>query len=137
MAPEQRMDTHPFTTPGPRRILIAGVAWMLAYIAVRFLLESGEFHHPWDLLVALVPIPVFLWFGAVVRVALTEADELQRRIHLEALALAFPATVVLLMTLGLIDSLPTVGIGISLYNLWALLPPLWGVCVVVASERYR
>ena len=32
-----------------------------------------------------------------------EMDELQRRIELEALGFAFPATLVFLMTLGLLD----------------------------------
>ena len=131
------MDAKPFSQPGPRRILVAGTAWLLVYVAVRYLLESDALSHPWDLLVALLPIPAFLWFAAVVRAALAQADELQRRIHHEALALAFPATVVLLMTLGLLDSLPAARPGIPLSNLWALLPPLWGVCVAVATERYR
>jgi hypothetical protein len=129
--------TLPFTQAPAWRVLTAGVIWILCYLAARFALEAGVAAHPWDLAVALLPVPTFLWFVWTVIGALRDADELQRRIHLEALALAFPATMLLLMTLGLLSTLPSDPIVTPINKLWVMLPPLYGICVGVANWRYR
>jgi hypothetical protein len=69
--------------------------------------------------------------------ALRNADELQRRIHLEALALAFLTTMLVLMMLGLLDAPPMGPLGLPLRDLWFFLPPLYAICFAVASQRYR
>jgi len=131
------VDAMPFTRAPAWRVLTAGVVWMLVYLAARFAIESGSAVPPWDQAIALLPVPTFLWFIWTVDAALRDSDELQRRIHLEALALAFPTTMLLLMTLGLLSLLPTDPIVVPLGKLWALLPPLYGVCVGIVNWRYR
>ncbi|HEY0304926.1 MAG TPA: hypothetical protein VGC44_08125 [Longimicrobiales bacterium] len=78
------------------------LAWFLSYVAARAGLEIAQ--TPWlRILLAILPIPFFL---AVIRVAyraIASGDELFRRIHLEALAVAFPVTVTLLRVLGLFE----------------------------------
>ena len=85
-----------------RIVLGLGALWIVLYFGVRFLLEANSGLTPaMRLGLAFVPTPVFglfLWrFVQGVR----SADELERRIQLEALAVAFPFGVLLLTTLGL------------------------------------
>jgi len=62
-------------------------------------------------------------------------DELQRRIHLEALGFAFGATAILTFAYGFLENagLP------RLSYIWILpaMVVLWGVGAAVASWRYR
>jgi hypothetical protein len=89
------------------------------------------------MLLVILPVPAFVVFAWALRVAIGQADELVRRMHLEALAFAFLATIVLLMVLGLLDSLPTARGDVELRNAWKFLPPLYGVGLALAFERYR
>lgn len=130
-------STVPFTTSPSRGVLVAGVAWFLTYLAARFALEALAPAPHWDIAVACAPVLAFYWFVWVVQRTLKSADELQRRIHLEALALAFPTTMLVLMTLGLLDSPPTGPLGIPLRDLWIVLPLLYGICFAVVNNRYR
>ncbi len=77
--------------------------WALVYVAARGLLELESLGWWPRSVVALAPVPVFalvLWNLAK---AVTGMDELERRIQLEALAFAFPMTLLLIMTLGLLE----------------------------------
>lgn len=53
--------------------------------------------------IALAPLPAFAWFLREFIRSVSGMDELERRIQLEALAVAFPLTLLLLMTLGLLQ----------------------------------
>ena len=53
--------------------------------------------------IALLPTPFFVYYLWTWMKGVGEMDELERRIELEALGFAFPAAVVFLMTLGLLD----------------------------------
>ena len=120
-----------FTANRSRRVVVAGGVWLLAYLVARYAIEKMGPAQAWVPLVACAPIPAFYWFVWVVQRAVKGADELGRRIHLEALALAFAATMLVLMTLGLLD------MTVPLRNVWALLPLLYGMSVAVVSRRYR
>lgn len=86
-------------TAGP---LAFGIVWAVSYIAARFALELEMAPHL-RLLIALAPVLPFLFalVGAVRGVR--SMDELHRRVHLEALVLAFPLTLLFVMTLGLLQ----------------------------------
>jgi|SRR5687767_2267482 len=82
----------------------AGIGWFLSYVAVRAAVQSPQ---PFSrsALIAIVLLPVipaafFLFF--FIR-DMRRKDELERRIQLEALALAYPLILLLLLTLGLLD----------------------------------
>ncbi len=78
------------------------VAWLLSYIAARGGLEVAE--TAWvRVALAVLPIPFFVGVVWTAYRAISSGDELFRRIHLEALAFAFPVTVTLLMVLGLFE----------------------------------
>jgi hypothetical protein len=112
-------------------VLVAGGIWFLVYVIARLAVAQMGVEHPWAPVIACAPVPAFYWFVWVVQRALRGIDELQRRIHLEALALAFPTTMLVLMTLGIIN------LEIPLRNLWVMLPPLYGICLVIVNRRYR
>jgi hypothetical protein len=42
-----------------------------------------------------------------------------------------------LMMPGLLDSPPVGPLGLPLRDLWFALPPLYGICFMVANQRYR
>ncbi len=68
----------------------------------------------------------------------SQMDELERRIELEALAVAFPLAVIFLMTLGLLD----VAIALnpddwSPRHVWAMMPLLYYISLWRAKWRYQ
>jgi hypothetical protein len=114
------------------RVVLAGGIWIAVYLAARYVVEAiGPAHPSWVAWIACTPVPAFYGFVLVVQRALKGADELGRRIHLEALALAFAATMLVLMTLGLLN------IAVPLRNVWVLQPLLYGIALAVVSRRYR
>lgn len=85
------------------RVVVALLlAWLVAYFVIRLFLERDEtLADPVRLSLAFVPTPLFAAFLWQFVQALRGADELERRIQLEALAIAFPLGLLLLTTLGL------------------------------------
>ena len=77
-------------------------AWFASYLAARGGLEVAE--ATWlRVALAILPIPFFIGVVRIAYRAINSGDELFRRIHLEALAFAFPTTLTLLMVLGLFE----------------------------------
>ena len=100
------MDTSPGVASAPSswgRLMILGGTSILSYFAVRVVLEMAGIPAAWRIIVALVPVPIFTWLLYEIIRGSRQLDELQRRIQLEALAIAFPVTLTLLMTLGLLE----------------------------------
>ena len=77
-------------------------AWFVSYAVARLGLEIAE-PTPIRVALAVLPIPFFLALLRFAYRAISSGDELFRRIHLEALAFAFPATLTLIMVLGLFE----------------------------------
>jgi hypothetical protein len=76
--------------------------WFASYVIARLGLEVAE--ATWaKVALALLPIPFFVLLLVIMFRAINSGDELFRRIHLEALAFAFPAVLTLLMVLGLFE----------------------------------
>ena len=126
----------PAVSESPPRVLIAGTAWFISYLAVRYAFEALKPVPHWDMLLSNVPILAFFWFVWVVQRALRNADELRRRMHLEALGLAFLTTMLVLMTVGLLDG-PEERLALPLRDLWFVLLPIYGLCFAVVWQRYR
>ncbi|HET8629938.1 MAG TPA: hypothetical protein VFL91_21165 [Thermomicrobiales bacterium] len=113
-------------------------AAMVGYAVVLVLSLNVIAGHPnaaWRFPVALLPvIPLCFALVAFLRF-FRRMDELQRKIHFEALAFAFPVTIFLTVGYGFLESvgaphLPTVLVG-------PLMIALWGVGAGLASWRYR
>lgn len=114
----------------------AGILWVLSYLGALFALKDLTLE-PWlRLAVALTPLlPTALFLAAVVS-AIRSFDELERRVHLEALAVAFPLAVLLLMTLGLLElavALPAEDW--SYRHVWIYLPIFYFAGLAVARRR--
>ena len=129
--------TAPLTATSPRRVVIAGVVWILVYVAARAALETWHPDGPLGIAAAFAPLFAFYWFVSVAQRAVKSADELQRLIQLEALALAFPTTMVVMMTLGLMEIFHGGALELPLRDLWAMLPLFYAICFAVAYQRYR
>src|SRR5258708_16468252 len=119
-----------------RRVLVAGATWLLVYLASRFALQAFHLVATWAWVATFAHLFAFFWFVAVVERALKSADELRRLIQLEALALAFSTTMVLLMTLGLMEIFHGGRLQFPLLDLWAILPVIYSICFSVAYQRY-
>ena len=85
-------------------------------------------------IIAVLPVvPTLLGLVAILR-AIRRMDELERRVHFEAVAFAFAATALLTFTFGLLEnvSFPQ----ISLVWILPLMVALWGIGQVLARLRY-
>lgn len=112
--------------------------WAAAYVGAPMLLERVSSGAGIRLLVALLPLPFFLtWLGTAIR-AVRTMDEMERRIQLEALAVAFPLSLILVMTLGLLEvtTLDKVAPW-GFRRMWCLFVLFYCVGLELARRRYR
>ena len=123
---------------GRRWPLLASILFLVAYIAARAVLAIPETDQWLRVLAALLPVGPFvgLLYGLARGVRLL--DELEQRIQLEALALAFPLAMILLLTLGLLEiAVPLPPEDFSYRHVWAMLPVLYFIGLIVARRRYQ
>jgi hypothetical protein len=127
-------STH---TPVTARPIVWIAAWMVAFIAARLLLDGSGFATWIRVAAALGPVPLA---GAALLTILRSArdlDELEKRIQLEALAVAFVLAMLLLMTLGLMElAVPLNRNDWSYRHVWAMLPTLYLLGLITARRRY-
>lgn len=120
-----------------RLFLAAGIAAFVTYVGARLLLERPD--APFRVAIALAPVPFFVLFILAATRMARRLDELEQRIHLEALAFAFPAVLVFLLTLGLLQ---VAGVALSpedwsyLY-VWAFAFAFYFIGLTIARRRYR
>ena len=134
------MDSQAITntkSAGWPRIIVAAALFLATYFIARYGMWAWAPAQPWDIVVMSAPLVAFFWFVAAVQRTLRHSDELQRRIHLEALALAFLTVMLALMGLGLIEETPRGRVTLPLRDLWFALIPLYGICYIAASRHYR
>jgi hypothetical protein len=111
---------------------------MLAYcivLPVSIVIIQANPHAPWRVPLALAPvIPAVVALWAYVRF-LNRLDELQRRIQLEALALAAGGTALLTFSYGFLEN---VGFPhLSVIWVLPLMIALWGLGAALASRKYH
>jgi len=120
------------------RLLVRGLLWVSIFLLSRGLLEL-PIQQAWiRVAIALLPVPFFIWYLWTWFKSAALMDELQRRIELEALGFAFPATAVFLMTIGLLDlaiTLPPEDF--SLHHIWTFLPIAYYAGLWRAKRRYE
>ena len=120
-------------------ILITSIVLFLGTFAVaRGLLKQTDLSQTVRVILALLPIGPFAWMLWKFISGITSLDELQKKIQLEALAIAYPVMMVFLMTLGLLD----IAIGLSYENfglkhLWYYMPIFYFLGVFIATRRYQ
>ena len=120
------------------RLLVRGLLWMSIYALSRGLLEL-DIVEPWPrIAIALLPTPFFGWYLWTWMKGVSQMDELQRRIELEALGFAFPSALLVLATLGLLDVAVTLDLDdFSLRNTWLMMPMPYYIGLWLAKRRYQ
>ena len=118
--------------------IISAALWIVTYFFARGLLEKDQLSEGLRLLVALVPILPFAVFLMSILAGIREMDELHRKVHLEALAIAFPLTMLLLMLLGLIELVrPLSPDDWSYRHVWQFLPVFYFMGLAFTWRRYQ
>lgn len=116
---------------------VAAILWAILFVIARFSLESPSWSPATRVVIALLPLPAFVWFLWAFVLGIREADELERRIQLEALAVAFPLTALLFMTLGLMQiAVPLSPDNWSYRHTWPLIYVFYFVGLMLARRRY-
>jgi len=124
-------------TSGRRFYAAIGTA-ILTYFGARFVLEMHQLPVAWRLTAALVPVPFFAWLLYELVRGARELDEMQRRIQLEAVAMAYPLVVMLLMTLGLVELvIPLNRNDWSYRHVWQMQGLIYVIGLITAKRRYE
>jgi hypothetical protein len=121
-----------------RWLYSTAAAWAITYIAALFALKKLGLEAPAAAFVAIAPIIPFVLFLREFTLYIRSADELERRVQLEALAIAFPAALVGLMLLGLLQlAIPLSPADWSYRHVWTFLPPIYFASVAIVWRRYH
>ena len=127
---------QPLTQAGRR--LVPVFLFISTWFIARGVLELEGTSPALRIVAALLPVPPFSFMLWKIIRGVRLMDELEQRIHLEALAVAFPLALILLMTLGLMElatKLPPEDF--SYRHVWAFLPIFYFGGLALARRRYR
>lgn len=129
------------TKPGVRRShngLISAIVFVLAYLIARILLKQPGLAEPVRVLAALLPVVPFAWMLWEIIKGVRKMDELEQRIQLEALVVAYPLVMILLMTLGLLEiAINLSPEDLSYRHVWAMLPLFYYIGLYLSRRRYQ
>lgn len=122
-----------------RRFIIEFTASMASYIVVLiasvWVMAVWEIGAPWKTVIALLPMVPGLAVALTVMRQVRSSDELQRRIQLEALSLAFGGTALATFSYGFLEN---VGYPkLSMFFVWPLMASLWIVGGLISGRRFR
>lgn len=122
----------------PFRLVLSAAALMGAVLVSTYLLRSPDIALSTGtrLAVALTPVPLAIWLIAEYVRLMRAADEFVRRVMLEALAIGYPAALVIGMT---VEYLQKGGflLGADVGRVWPLQGLIWVVAYAYARWRYR
>jgi hypothetical protein len=99
-------DTPPTSRPAGTSwtaFVTVGALFVVAYFVARGGLENVEQGSSAALALAFLPVPFFVLLVAFWVHNVRALDELERRIQLEALAIAYPVALLIVFTVGLLD----------------------------------
>ena len=123
---------------GGRKLLGVAVIFVLIYFGARAVLELTMLPVAVRVAAALLPVPAFVMMILGFYRAIGALDEFQRLIQLKALAFAFPASWVLILTLGLLEkAIKPPAEDLSDRHLWVLMPIFYYLGLWIARRRYR
>ncbi|MGI2035152.1 hypothetical protein ACRQ1B_22475 [Rhizobium panacihumi] len=110
-------------------------AYMVALVASALLVGGGSVSGFWATVVSLIPMMPALGVAVAVMRQLRASDELQRRIQLEALSLAFAGTALITFSYGFLEN---VGYPkLSMFYVWPLMAVLWIIGGLLSGRRFR
>lgn len=116
-----------------RRFTLGLLAYGVALFMSRILLQ-GALEQPWQTAAALLPMVPATGLCVVIVRQVRRMDELQRRVQVEALALAFAGTALITFSYGFLEStgLPK----LSMFTVWPLMAALWVGALLLVRRRY-
>lgn len=116
-------------------LVVAGGASVVSALLSSWLLPSESVAAGLRLLVALLPVPFFLWFILAEVRWVRALDEFHRRVILDSLAMAFPAAIALGV---LLESVQRAGYlsGWTIGDAWPAMALLWVPSLWIAYRRY-
>jgi len=118
--------------------IVTAVLFAVLYVAAIAVLKSFDLSRAGRIAVALAPLPFFAAFLVAEIRVLRQLDELERRIQLEALAIAFPVALVMSMGLGLLERAIALSPDDWSYrHTWFYLPLFYLAGLGIARGRYR
>ena len=117
---------------------LSAIVFVLTYFGARLFLGHFAMENWLRIGVALIPVIPFLAFLWMLIRCLGRMDELQRRIQLEALAVAFPLSFLLLLVLGLLEKAIKLNPEDWSYrHVWFFLPIFYLFGLILAKRRYQ
>jgi peptidoglycan/LPS O-acetylase OafA/YrhL len=128
---ESEMDRKRFIV----EFTISMVAYVVALVTSMWLLRSGEITGIWQTAIALMPMVPGAGVALACMRQVRSSDELQRRIQLEALSLAFGGTALITFSYGFLEN---VGYPkLSMFVVWPLMAVLWIIGGLISGRRFR
>lgn len=118
------------------QFMVGMVGYAALLVASIWILDRVQLAVPLAVVVALLPVVPFLWVLAAVVGGVRRQDELQQRIHLEAVVVAALLTAAITFSYGLLEAN---GLVPHLPLVWIapLMIALWGVAAAVVSRHYQ
>ncbi len=117
-------------------VLVAVIALILSIIVVSWLLETQELGPASRLALALAPVAAWIFTLITYFRLIQQLDELQRRIHLEALAFAFSGLAVAIFACEYLRKAGFISMLKPDYVLMMMMI-LWPLGFAIAWRRYR
>lgn len=130
------MSDEQAKTRNQQLILATGALTIAAVFASSYLLEKQPMQSGGRLALALLPLPFSLLLLSVYVRLVRQADEFQRRVILESLAIAWPAAMILGMTFEYLQK-AGFAMWMDVGRLWPLMMLLWVPALFYAYWRYR
>jgi hypothetical protein len=122
-------------TPKPA---VSMALFILTYFGARGVLEMSGLAPPTRVAAVVLPIAVFAWWLFTIARGIRRSDELERRIQLEALAFAFPLSILLMFGLGLLELAVTLPPeDLSYRHVWVFLCIFYFAGLAIARRRYQ
>lgn len=116
------------------QIIISAVLFFIIFLGSQWMLNQ-EFTQPYQYLIAVAPAVPAAWLAYSIASAISQLDELQRRIQLEAIGIGFGGSVLISITYAL---LAQVGVPqISWMFVPLLMVLLWGIGKLWTMWKYR
>lgn len=132
------MTSLPGTRSRSAPVVISGALWFLLYFAARVLLSRTDLEKWARIAIAMAPLIPFAFCLFSIVIAIRGMDELERKIHLEALAFAYPVSMFLLMTLALMQRAVTLKFEDWSYaHVWFYLPMFYLFGLLRAMRKYE
>ena len=123
--------TNVFTRP----FVLWGIAALATGLTVNWIFKHEELHSPAKPLLGFLPALMAILFVVAFVKDVRKLDEMRRRIHLQAAAIAFLLTVILTFVF---DGLENAGIyRATLSDLNSATVLIWAAALIILSLRYR